>query len=731
MAVRDIDEQVRNLIGRRVAEAKVDGSNSPDIEARALIESIALNLILKPKAVLYLAHLARNALTVVVDKEISDIDAMIKTVNDLANTTYTITSALHLDNARNALLQMEGLEKIDLDGNSFSKFDRAINDFLNKSLSKTIRKKGSSELSRPDIEAAADLPIDFATLISIHQEMLDRLYSLAVGVDNFSSSPLGTILGLATIYRARSDIEEIIELINNGDSGPQSRDVAIRVISDRASIKSVGSLPSIFEPVLDSSNSTPIGYSLKAQSELATASVLGSIGPYVLTPGASASVTVNGSNLTFGNFPQSGLDLANRAFISSADGITYPVTVSSGYFLFIHLVRLTSSIGYILQDDGTYIKSLRIGFTSGPRTITQIITDLNTALGSDGLAAEYISTGSGRIIIIANSPIVSLSIASSHSEPSTSTVGDVNVFINSAHSILGFIISQRGDSGSTPLSIVVDSFNLLFGSLVIASRTEDQRPLVETLADSIGTAITVTTDSAIGLNGTEMARSNRIRLYGNVNGVETDPVNPDPILDISDTVSTPSGGSTVQGLTIDRIILADDLDTFNGDITITSSLVLAFRDFDNNVQTFLTAWLGTEFSKNLDVIDRAVAVLNGRATPASRNAVNSILGDLRNHLVDLKTALLSGQLPIGSGIDEKRITDGIVASLSERRLDRALDFVLRLKVQEFFELGGENSSYGGNLLKSMSDMANSDIVFPNIALDEDDGFKALVKEPEA
>lgn len=732
MSVRSLQDHITSLVGRNVAEAKVVGSNSPDLEARAIIESIALNLLLKPKSVLYAAHLARNGLQNVVTQEIAAVDAMSKTVDDLANTTFSSASTLHLDKATNALLQIEGLEKIDINSQAFKRFDKSIDDFLNKSLAKTVRRLGNTELSRPSTEAAADLPTDFSSLESLHEELLSRLYALSVGVENFTTSPLGTILGLTTAYRARVDIQDITDIVNAGESGTQARDIAIRLLGDRAAMKSVGSLPTISAPLLDTLNEVPTGFVLQAQSDPATASVTSAVGPFVFSALASATITVNGTTLNTTRFPQTTFDLQNKAFVVSEAGIVFPVTIPATYYLFIHLTRLTAAFGYALQTDGTYLKQIRVPFTAGPISLSQVVANLNSALGSDGVAAEYINAGTSRILIAANSPVTMINIAAYHTEPSASSLGDLNVFTNSADTLLGFFIGQHGVSGSTPIQIVVDAFNRIFGSLITASVTPDQRVLLTTLLDSVGTYLTVTTDTSLAINGTSRAQSSSIRLFGTVYGVATDPVDPAPLMDPNDVFKAPTGTSSVLTVNTTRITLASPLNTFSGNVTVTSALVDAFNLFEAAVQSFLTSWLETDYAKDLTTLNRAVAVLSGKATPATRNAVKAILSDLKTQLQSLASALTLGPIPTGAASEEQAVVAGVISSLIERKYDQALTFFLELRLQELFELTGETASFGGNVLKTMSDLAASDIVFPNTKLDEDKGgIKGVIKEPSS
>lgn len=738
MAVRSIQDHVQSLIGRTVAEAKVDGVSPSNIEARAILESIALSMLLKPRSILYLANLARNGLQSIITKEIAAIDSMSATVNDLGNLTFTPASSQHLNDARVSLLQMEGLAKVDTTSGVFQRFSKSVDDFLNKSLAKNVRKPGATDLARPDTEAAQDLPNDFAVLKDIHSEMNSRLYLLSVGVQNFTSSPLGTILGLSTAYRARTDIEDVISIIDGGNSGSQSRDIAIRLIGDRAALKSVGTLPSLNDPLLDTLRGLPSGYVLTARSDAAPATTTSKPGPFVFAPGASASVTVNGTTLTTATFPQLGTDLNNRAFIVS-EFRTYPVTIPAAQYLFVHFRRLTAAAGYDLQSDGTYLKQIRVSFTSGSRTLVQVLADLNAALGADGAAYEYLKSGTRQILIVGNSSISTVMISPSHMEPGSGSVGNPSFYYDSLHTVLGFSLSQRGDSGQTPLTTIIDAINAHFGALVLGIQLPTGQARLTTIATSVGTSMVLAFDASLTLTGTFYAISDSIKLYGTVFGKDPTPVpgdvptpvDPNPLLDVGDTLLTPFGSQLIKNLSLTRIILQNPVRTFDGEVVGTSALVLAYQLLDAALTASTTAWLNTPYAQDLTTLDRAVAVLRGKVTNGTRGAVKDILTDLRSKLVAMQAALASGPVLSTSATDERVLVNGIISTLTERKYDRALSLLLKLDIQNFFGITGDTASFGGALLQAMATLAQTDIKFPNTQNDEGSGFKGVVEGPKS
>lgn len=727
MTVRSIQDHVQALIGRRVAEAKVDGAPSPDIEARAILESITLNLLLKPKAVLYLAHLARNSLISNVTNEITAIDSLVKTIDDLANTTYQASDTQYLEKARTSLLQMESLEKVNTEGAEYKRFSRSIDDFLNKTISKNVRRIGSTELLRASSEASTDLPTDFESVEALHATTVQRLMLLSVGIENFTRSSLGTVLGLTTAYRARQDIEDVISIIESGDSESQSRDIVIRLIGNRAALKTTASLPSMSQPLIQT-GSFPPGQTLYGRSVPTSASMESSVGPFSFSTNG-ATVDVNGTAITVAQFPQTTFSLANRAFVAST-AISYPVMVPASTYVFVHLSRVTVAAGYVLQPDGTYLKQLRIPITAGLRTLAQILTDLNTGLGADGVADEYVIAGTDRIILVANSPIFSISISPLHTQPSA-TPGDYDVFTDSRPDFFGFRFGQTGVSGVTPIEIVRDAFSYVFGSLITASIQDDQSLLLSSLNDDPGVTLAVSADPSLGLPGVTIAESPLFELYGVVLGSDVDPIDPTPLVDVGDRVILPGSVRTISALSNTRITLSAGVDTFDGPLTVLSGLQLAIDSLDSVVQGFMSSWMGSKFSSDLTVVDRVIAVLNGRTTTGARNAAKDLLAELKTLLQSLLAVLQTGPVPSTLGVEERQIVDGIIQTLEERKYDRALALLLELNIPAFLEMSGDTASFGGNALRAMSDFATTDIDFPNTEADQDSGFKALIKEPEA
>src|SRR5438552_3111104 len=121
MAVITPQDQASSLLSRNIAEARIRGAMAPDIEATAIFESVTLALLVKPRAVLLFALLAKNGLRKVVQDELDLVAEILAAIKDLNNTQLSIRSAQDLNKARTSLLGIEQLDKISAANHLFKK----------------------------------------------------------------------------------------------------------------------------------------------------------------------------------------------------------------------------------------------------------------------------------------------------------------------------------------------------------------------------------------------------------------------------------------------------------------------------------------------------------------------------------------------------------------------------------------------------------------------------------
>jgi hypothetical protein len=198
-------------------------------------------------------------------------------------------------------------------------------------------------------------------------------------------------------------------------------------------------------------------------------------------------------------------------------------------------------------------------------------------------------------------------------------------------------------------------------------------------------------------------------------------VRADSLVDVGDFVSI--GGATRSVVGFDRhyAVLNSPITHTDGPVTVTSSLVSAFEAFDVTMGGHLPIWLAARFAQDLTVVDRAVAPLYGSPTPANREGALNVLEDLQGRLRDLYEALhpQASDLPAGAATDERALVAGLVQTLTERKFDRAVDMLMRCQVREVFDLDWQSASYAGDFMRSMSDVAQNDMSFPNTTLNDE------------
>lgn len=753
MATRTVQEQVEDLFNRRVVEERSRGVPSPDVEAAALFESIAISLLLNPRASLYIAHLARNALLVVAQQELSTLTDLEEAIADLGNTSLAIRDTQSLQRAKNALLAMEGQGSVKSEGPSFQRFSSAIDSFLDKQLSKNVRRPGSSHLTRPSAEASQDLFVAYGALQTIHDDLLDRLYALSVGIENFLTTPLGVVLGLGTASRVRTDIQEIVDSLEADPSATISRDAAIRLLTNRAALRVLGAPPDVAQPVLSSALNLPVGYGdLLGASGSAAPSAASSAGPWAFPENADLGVQVGSDVLHVSLFPQTSIDQKNAAVLVGTE-IAFPLSFEPGESLFLMLsVQVAKNATFEVQTDGTYTstdpilgadwaakdglfsKTVRVNFNEGASTASLSIADvlftLDTQLGSLGSAFEYILPGTDRIYIWTDPEYIGgVSVSSLQMARSASTIGTASIFSLSGHAKLGLFLGQTGLEGTTGRLQVQEAFDLLFSSLASLVRNADGTVTVTSEEDAPTTLLTLSglAATAMGLAGAYGAGSAVVRLSGSVLGVQQDPLSPLGLVDVGDLLTSSTGQSRIRTVSSEQLVLEDALDSFSGSIEVESALYLAWKSLDAGLQAFIDDWLTGPFASNLARLDAAIAPLSGAATPALRNAALAVVAQLRTSIDELVATLSTAAsfLPAGSGLREKRIVDQMAQALVERKYDRAVDLLLRCRIQEFFELDWQSASFAGSVLQAASNIARTDLQFPNRALGEGTDIKAF------
>jgi hypothetical protein len=721
MATSSVEDKVNELLRRDVVVSRSRGAPNTDVEVAALLESIALTLLLNPKATVYLSLMARNGLLAQLAEEIAIVDNLLLIAGDLLNKKYLIKGRDVLERIRTSLLQMESLAKVSADSVQFKRFSAGVEEFVSVHLGKNVKKYGSKALTRSSAEAKKDFQLEYTLLRDSHTDLLDRLYALAVSIINFEFAPIGASVGVSTTTQARSDVENMIALLSTADEDTiiaNAQQMALSLLTSRATLRVLGTLPSIQAPVVD--DTTPPGYVLKAASASLLSPTTSITGPFTMVNPQGLTVTTTSGTATASSFPQVGISLVGKPFVVGAP-ITFPLDVSglpdasTAYFC----VSLTTAAAPHNKVTKT------VSFSSGGdrADMAHVLAKLNTDLSGHVTALEYLTAGTSRIILVATTTYSAITVAGV--DYSNLSFNDGNSD-NSVAEQLGFTTwaSNTTPAGTVDSTFITDAFQKFFPTLLAASVRGQRVTLVGNgLSDMTfsGTAV-----APLHLPASVSSPGDKaLTVSGVVNGVTTPSVDLRPYVAPGDLLTLNSKTYTVTAveqtyLQLDSSLLVTTPTSF----VVHSGIVATWNTVVNNLKNFLTTtWGGTDYVKNTDKLGLLFASVNSEPSPANVTAIKTELGRLRDLLVALQTAISiftpRGGLPV-----EKKIIDGILNSLAERKMDRSLDYMLRGKIVEALGLDLDTSSFAGNVMKQMTTVVQKYGRYPNAALG--DGFDPKV-----
>jgi hypothetical protein len=222
--------------------------------------------------------------------------------------------------------------------------------------------------------------------------------------------------------------------------------------------------------------------------------------------------------------------------------------------------------------------------------------------------------------------------------------------------------------------------------------------------------------ASLGLLSSYEATSNEVSLLDE----NASAVSPIGRVDVGDVFESATGESQISRLKASTLELASPIRTFSGPITVTSSLYLVWQEISAQVSLFLSTWTTGPYAVGLSSLDQLISILIGSPTSPRRSEAIALLNDLKSKLLSLQSSLTTtpATLPTGSASKERSAITNVVTLFTERKFDRALDLLLRCKIQEVFEVDWQSASYSGNLMKAAENIAQSDVKFPDTTKDE-------------
>jgi hypothetical protein len=695
MALLTVQEQISTLLQRNLVEDKTRGTPSVQVEAAAVMDSVALNFVFNPRTVLYFAHLARNALFRLVDVERLTALALMQTVRDLGNQSFALRELKALERAKTSLLQIETQGQILSTEGAFQGFDSAAKEFLDKQLSKNVRRQGTSSLVRPSVEAAATLPSEYATVTALHSQVAARLKYLMRGVREFSISSLAGTLGINAAFRVRKDVESIITDLEADPTAAGSREYAVRLSAARTALRLLGTPPGIFDPKVSTTKSLPYGYSLSGASAASSFEQISSTPePWSVPFGTVFQYTVGP---VAGVFPIYSLTYA----LDSTPSMRSPA--SPGY-------NIPPQGGLFFDMGGGTTFRVVINDTSSWffKTPGDVVAAINAQASAYVVARVVPQNIPGAIILLDSVGISSLTMSpfrltDTISVPhSGSTSGSPTVWTNSARTLLG--LPEGSDDGVRTASDMAAYLNGCFGVSFFSS---ENAHLVARVPLAPGQTASIVAPGIFASVPPAPAYSAEVSLVGTYLGKAIAPPAPS-LVSRGDVLTASTGTSKVSSATGSTVLLEDVLPVFEGPIAVESGLVKMWQSLQLALDAFSGAWAK---GGSVDRMDSTIASLYSSPTPARRNDAIKALQVLVDTLESLQTVLSSS--PLSSDVSaERAIAEGIMSTLTERKFDRAQSFLLQGRFVEVFSLDWQTASFSGELLSSATEVAQNDLTWP-------------------
>lgn len=708
----DTDASVRKYLERSAVSDREDVSVNSADEITAILEACALSFLLYPQVSLNFILRAKNGLQQIIDSDLSLLDFMLAAINDVQNPNEPINNTSDLVEAQTALVEVDRIGRISSEVRAYDRYVSAVNRFLDNQLATSLKRRKLQQFERSGSEAKQDLFRALSTYTLVHAVMAQRLSILGRSTSNFESVDLTQIIASQTVTSVRSSLSQIVFGINQGSISKTT--VAIELLAGAAALQSISNGRHMFDPLVDTGN-FPEGRTITAYS-----------GPIAATATGTASVVNLGVtsiptpwNFTFvvdplgANISYSAV-LPLQVYISAnrPDNSLPFVIPSSNRTLFIQMDGPT-------PPDGQQCYVVTVALTAGSRTATQVASDINAAVQPYASCTNW--NGTGRILIQANSSLVTRIVVRS-SYMGTFAVDYTYIYPDgSIHDVVGFTQNQTSESYRTysPAALldIVDVYsNGVDGVLDdtgAASITSQSTAITSSLRFTGAVA------SAFGFSGTAIAEPTYITLREN--GVDIDPTSLDitigsivEVIDVLDTFRSLRG--PIVG--IDGVKLFFETQTIprasGQSVEVASPLV-------DTIQTLMSAlrpYVGTFFNDSVD-LQRVLTPLLSTPTFAQIGDAISALSDLRTRVQNLRSAIET--LVVNESVNQfLTVSNGIVASLEERGLDRALDLLLQANFSGFFSLTNETASKSSRLMKATETLVRSNIRPPSTVNDTPD-----------
>jgi len=708
----DIDTKaaVRKFLERRTVVDREDASADGADEVSAVLEAVAQAFLLHPQAVLSFVLRAKNTLQQIVTTDLEYVDYMLTAIREVDAPSEPVSDLSDLIEAQTALIEVDRSGRVSEDLQSFGRYQRAIDRFLDEQLARSLKRRRRGEFERTGREARQDL---FRALLGfgpIHALLEERLRLLRESVSDFQSVDVTKIVSTRAIARVRSSLKKVSSGLEKQTLSKTA--AAIELLSGRDALRSVSDARGIYDPTIET-GSFPTNRDIRITSQPAKATALGTdedvdlsavahpwlfdlvVDPLIVPSSYSLELPVTGAS--------------GQPYVKAAVGSSTYEIISGQHVLYVAFEGVAPPPA---QDVMVRAVALPIG---GAVTVSAILSALNNGVTGliYGIAVEL---GAGRILIYGDVGVTGITILTSY--PGTFDLSGVYTPADeSVHAVLGF--SDRQESGDpnvfSPAELVDllkdrvtgASFSVVDGAIQVQSDSEE---LLSSLSFG-GLA------EEFGFSASYAALPEYLELVEDGVAItpETVGVYVGSIVraaDISETASRNlfSPVTRIEGTQLFFDVLALPRCSAQ-EVTIDAPIVGTLRTLLNQLKPFVGA-----FSGDSQDLQRVLTPVLAKPTLAQINDAIRVLNVVRTRLQNLLDLLEAAV------VREDRTTFGsvaakITASLQERSLDRSLDLLQSGQFSVFFGVDSQSASGSSHFMKTIEQVGRND--YPTTTVEED------------
>lgn len=707
--VDDIDTKaaVRKFLERRVVIDRDDESIDSASETQSILEAVALSFLLFPQTALSFVLVAKNGLQQLLDTDLRILGFMLEAVADVENPSVKASNLSDLVEAQTALVEVDRLGRVGSEIKAFDRYNGAVNRFLDRQLSKSLKRRRRREFERTGSEAKQDLFSSLAAFGESHRSVIERLAVLANSVNDFQSVDLTRTVAVKTVARVRASLRKLSRAASRGSVSNTS--AAVELLSGAAALSSISNVRQVFDPTVatglfpserDIRISAAPAFAVARGSE-AVVDLTGVSTPWVFQITANPQMSGPSFSITL---PVSGA--SGRAYITSNREINGPTFDLSGPTnLYIELGGLPAPAN---QPADVRTVALSAG-ASIP--VATVVSDINAALGGDGVCAEL---SPGRLIIYGSSSVTYLVI---HSD----RPGDFDISGNyvpadaSAHEALGFTADRK--SSSIGLFTAEDLVNLTSTRITdVTVSVIDGLPQFESSSDAPLSSLSFGgVASEFGFAGLYESLPGHLFLVEG--GEEVDPTSLGVFVGSVVTVVDPLGTRNLSA-PISRIegsALHFDVPTLprgrDVEVEIEAPAVRAVQALLDAIRSYVRV-----FDTDDRAVQQVLSPLLSRPTLAQINDARLVLLSIKSKLEGLR-AILSATILRDDQTEFGVVAAQITSSLEERGMDRGLDLLRQGNFSQFFGLTSATASRSGRFLTAIEAVGRND--FPISSLEED------------